>query len=439
MSSGFVRKPETPPGLYADAPVLIVEDRRENQVLLQRLCKDIGLESVVVANGQEALEQAQADAFSLYIVDLMLPVMDGPSFIRELKRLHPQAIVLVETAVDTPERIIDVMKLGVFDYLVKPLDEDRFRFSMHRALEMHRLRRMHRHFFGSDEQKLRGQLEWLSYKEMRRQVGADSVDRNAIHNLKNVLAQGGGIGASVSLIDMLRATAREDEAGLRLDSEVTELLFDNNEQTRLVLQGLETIEEITHRSMNLAPCSAREFLAAIPEQSRRVEEYARSRRIRINYPELRDDVTLALDRDYMLLMIEEMLLNAAKYSAADSEIDVFAGYGNKRFRLSVNNELGERSSYGGITGEYRTLVLEPFFRMGPPITGVGQLERFGLGLGLAVVNHVCRAHGGIFQIQDVLDHTRERLRKCVLAEINLPLNISEASGTSGDAGAGNAR
>ncbi len=76
--------------------------------------------------------------------------------------------------------------------------------------------------------------------------------------------------------------------------------------------------------------------------------------------------------------------------------------------------------YGGIPEEYEKLVLEPFFRIQPPDETIGDVEKFGLGLGLTVVDNVARKHGGIFLIHDVKDHMDGKVRNCVLADLLLP-------------------
>lgn len=66
-------------------PILIIEDKKENQVLLEAICKRIGMDADVAEDGKIALEMAAKRPYSLYLVDLMMPVLDGKSFIREQK------------------------------------------------------------------------------------------------------------------------------------------------------------------------------------------------------------------------------------------------------------------------------------------------------------------------------------------------------------------
>lgn len=102
-------------------PILIIEDKKENCILLESLCDELSVKHEVAPNGAEALKQIENKKYSIFILDLMMPVMDGGSFLVKLKEIYPNAIVLVQTAIDSNEKIIEIMKLGVFDYILKPI------------------------------------------------------------------------------------------------------------------------------------------------------------------------------------------------------------------------------------------------------------------------------------------------------------------------------
>ena len=65
-------------------PVLIVEDKKENQVLLQSICNQLGISTETASNGQIALDLINTRKFSIFIVDLMLPVMDVVILIQDV-------------------------------------------------------------------------------------------------------------------------------------------------------------------------------------------------------------------------------------------------------------------------------------------------------------------------------------------------------------------
>nr|PJZ91087.1 hypothetical protein CH379_20620 [Leptospira ellisii] len=77
-------------------PVLIVEDKRENSILLESLCDELGVKHDVAANGAEALQKLETQSYSIFILDLMMPVMDGVTFLTRLREILPTAVVLVQ-------------------------------------------------------------------------------------------------------------------------------------------------------------------------------------------------------------------------------------------------------------------------------------------------------------------------------------------------------
>jgi CheY-like chemotaxis protein len=104
--------------------VLVVEDNADLRTLLADALTDAGFEIRTVANGDEALAIADAWRPSAIVLDLMMPVMDGPTFLRR-RRSTPslQTIpVLVLTAHPGHQRVLDGLDVTVV--LRKPYDLD---------------------------------------------------------------------------------------------------------------------------------------------------------------------------------------------------------------------------------------------------------------------------------------------------------------------------
>ncbi len=102
--------------------VLLVEDDR---VLRQALADTLeigGFAYRAVGSAQEALQAAQAEAFSLVVSDVNMPGMDGHQLLVQLRKRHPLLPVLLMTAHAAVERAVDAMRQGAVDYLVKPFE-----------------------------------------------------------------------------------------------------------------------------------------------------------------------------------------------------------------------------------------------------------------------------------------------------------------------------
>jgi excisionase family DNA binding protein len=102
--------------------VLVVDDEKEIGVLFQRLLG--GSQQVTVAHdGYEALQRAREKKFDLVFLDVRLPGMGGVQTLEELKRILPDAIVVMMSGYSVEEDIHRAMEMGAQDFIHKPLDD----------------------------------------------------------------------------------------------------------------------------------------------------------------------------------------------------------------------------------------------------------------------------------------------------------------------------
>ena len=107
------------------ANVLLVDDEVPFvETMTKRLTKrDLRITSAF--NGQEALDKLEEHrSVEVVILDVKMPGMDGNETLKEIKRRYPLVEVIMLTGHATVESGIDGMKLGAFDYLMKPCDMD---------------------------------------------------------------------------------------------------------------------------------------------------------------------------------------------------------------------------------------------------------------------------------------------------------------------------
>jgi len=93
---------------------------------------------VAVPDGNAALEQAEAGV-DLVITDLRMPGKDGVEVLSGVKRISPETEVIVMTAFGTVENAVEAMRLGAFDYILKPFSIDELELKVDRALDRGRL------------------------------------------------------------------------------------------------------------------------------------------------------------------------------------------------------------------------------------------------------------------------------------------------------------
>ena len=104
--------------------VLVVEDERRMAELLQQGLQEEGHSVVLAANGREGLAMAESYSFDVILLDVMLPGIDGFSIAKKLRGARNQTPILMLTARDATQDVIEGLNLGADDYLVKPFAFD---------------------------------------------------------------------------------------------------------------------------------------------------------------------------------------------------------------------------------------------------------------------------------------------------------------------------
>src|SRR2546430_16703287 len=116
--------------------VLVVDDERRLRRLLQILLERMGIESVGAESGEEAFERFQAEKFDLVLTDLKMPGMTGLELLARVREVDAEVPVMLLTAYGTVQTAVDAMKLGAFDYVLKPFDLEVVELTVRKALEM---------------------------------------------------------------------------------------------------------------------------------------------------------------------------------------------------------------------------------------------------------------------------------------------------------------
>ncbi len=107
--------------------VLIVEDDRTNQALYRRMqaWQEEGFEVVAAAsNGKEACQLVEKERFDMFLVDIMMPEMNGLEFLAWLKEGGYEGAKIIASNYNEFEYVRGGMKQGAMDYLLKPFSEE---------------------------------------------------------------------------------------------------------------------------------------------------------------------------------------------------------------------------------------------------------------------------------------------------------------------------
>ena len=120
--------------------ILVVDDEETARENLQRLLESSGFAPTVAADGQEALERAAETDFAVVLLDIKMPRMSGIEALPKLHKQSPDTIIIMTTGVGDAETAMKAVRLGAYDYLVKPLDFDTVITRIKNALMQRELR-----------------------------------------------------------------------------------------------------------------------------------------------------------------------------------------------------------------------------------------------------------------------------------------------------------
>ncbi len=118
--------------------IIVVDDEPSMRKVLAAALSSEGHEVHTTDDGAEALKLYVTEEWELVIQDLKMPKMDGLELLRSLKESDPDACVIVITAFGTWDTAVEAMRLGAYDYLKKPFDNNHLRSVVAKALERRR-------------------------------------------------------------------------------------------------------------------------------------------------------------------------------------------------------------------------------------------------------------------------------------------------------------
>jgi CheY-like chemotaxis protein len=105
--------------------ILIVDDDDICRQLLREATLEDGIEVVLAGNGLEALERLNATGFDILITDLNMPGMDGFRLLSHARRIYPNILGIIVTGYGSMETAIEAIRLGAYDFILKPFKTDR--------------------------------------------------------------------------------------------------------------------------------------------------------------------------------------------------------------------------------------------------------------------------------------------------------------------------
>ena len=128
-----------PPQPVGRTTVLVVDDEDGIRQALTRFLTRLGYDVQAASNAKEALQLLPAHHPQAMLCDIRMPETSGVELLPKVLAQDPDLAVLMLTAIDEPRTAIECLKLGAYDYLIKPVDLEELELSLQHALRQRQL------------------------------------------------------------------------------------------------------------------------------------------------------------------------------------------------------------------------------------------------------------------------------------------------------------
>ena len=169
-------------GMNKRATILVVDDENGVRQSFNMVLKD-GYDVLMAANGKEAIDIFTKNAIDLILLDIRLPDIDGLDLLGKLKEIDPNTEIIMVTAVKEIQTAVKAIKLGAYEYVIKPFVVDDVLTLISRALEKGRLIK--------EVTYLRTELE--RYKPFEKMVGKDRKMRELFDLISTISESDGTV------------------------------------------------------------------------------------------------------------------------------------------------------------------------------------------------------------------------------------------------------
>jgi len=124
----------------AKEKILIVDDERSMCDFFGIMLKKEGYQVTTASSGEQAIEHLKKKSCSLVISDIKMPGIGGIGLLKAVKEVAPETTVIMITAYASVDTAIEAMKLGAYDYFIKPFNVEEIKLHIRKALDARRLK-----------------------------------------------------------------------------------------------------------------------------------------------------------------------------------------------------------------------------------------------------------------------------------------------------------
>lgn len=394
--------------------ILLVDDSRVVRKMFSMYLSP-KFECVEAGSFDEALAELRTSEFAVVITDIIMPGMSGIELLRKVVADFPNTEVIIASGVDRPQRALDAVRIGAFDYLIKPCEPDVLEVTVERALERRNLllnARKYKLELETRNEELvnrKGHLERLQAQivQNEKMVSLGQLAAGVAHELNNPV---GFVHANLEMLgqifgDLVRLVKFYDEAerspsdhpdasAIKKEIGYPEIIEEINSIIRDCRDGSERVREIVQNLRTFSRLDEAEYKdtdihEGIDATARLLSRYFSSGKISLRR-EYGDLPQVAVFSSQLNQVWMNLLANAAQaMGSRTGEVRITTSADDDNIFVEVTD------SGCGIAVQHLNRIFDPFYTTKP----VGE----GTGLGLSISFSIVERHGGTISVNTTLN------------------------------------
>ncbi|MCB1193900.1 MAG: response regulator [Leptospiraceae bacterium] len=397
--------------------ILVAEDQPDLSDMMEMILQNYHYQITICRNGKEALEKYLKQPFPVIVTDLNMPKYDGEYLIDELNERKAMPILLVHTVVSDINKVIELMKKGVYDYILKPLIKEDFIHRITKAFDHYQSQKFQQTIEKEREIRTNYQLNWSLWREETLNRNMDKKELLLFESLKTNFSQGQGFGILVTTMNLIKSVSQLKGDYYQVEKEIMEMVFSNVNSLNKVIELFSEIGKIIRDGLKLEIILFTEFYKIVNELIQNLDNYAKEKQQTVKLYQnatSNKEYKLKINKEYMKTALKELFLNAFKYSNRNSEIVVMTEIVENTIFISIlNNPEIE------IPEECSQLIFEPFYRISKFV--YDSYPTYDIGLGLTLVDKIVRHHSGRITMFNVKSYLQESSNRLNNFQIELPI------------------
>jgi signal transduction histidine kinase len=380
--------------------VLVVDDEESVVVTIKAILQLDGYDVATTTSGAEARTMVRQQEFDLVLTDLRLEDGDGLDVLRAVREYFPETVTIMLTGYASLESAIQALRVGAYDYLVKPSEVEELRSTVARGVERRRLglelksritelERANKEIADINS-SLQVRIDEATAELKERYEQLKELDRMksqflsiASHELKTPITAMSGF-LQVALRRVRRLSEGEGEQspaeGLRAILEQLEVVY---RQTGKLARLIDELLDVSRIQTGRIEFRYGDFdLGDLADEvATRMQLTTTTHQIKVTRE---NGAMVTADRDHIEQVLNNLVTNAIKYSPGGGSIVIEVGREDRGVRISV------RDQGIGIPEKELESIFGLFYRS----PDRAARDQAGMGLGLYISKEIVNRHGG---------------------------------------------